>query len=128
MQHDNASHGERPLGYVEHVFKTSHELGSFVVVRVVRISGPLDTEHLCAALRAAQQEIPALRAQFNRYERKLQFSERSELPFKVLKRVTDDLWKQVATAELHQRFVDASLLWKARFLRSSHGGQVMSRC
>ncbi len=121
MQYDPRSQRGRPLGYVEHVFKTSHDLGSFIAVRVIRLTGLLDVPQLIRSLSEAQQEIAALRARLVNSATRFSVSDSPTLPLEIVQRTAEDLWKHVAVANLHQSFATDGPLWRIRLLLSGDG-------
>ena len=117
MREKTALFVERPLGYVEHIFRTSGELGAFVAVRVVRVSGPLRAADLRGALQEVQNEIPLLRTRFAGTS-KFRVSPEADLPLEICERTSEELWKEMASAASRQRFPESSLLWQ---VESAHG-------
>ena len=120
MPNKNHPVSHRPLGYVEHIYRSGAEFGAFVAVRIVRVSGPLAADDLRASLQDSQNEIALLRTcMTGRGE--LQVATMADLPLSIVGRRSPEQWKAMATAALLQRFPDGSLLWRAWFLESADG-------
>ena len=120
MPNKNHPVSHRPLGYVEHIYRSGAEFGAFVAVRIVRISGPLTADVLQTSLQDVQNEIALLRASMTG-RGELQVSTTADVPLNVVQRRSPEQWKEMATAALLQRFPDGSLLWRAWFLESADG-------
>jgi hypothetical protein len=99
----------RPLGLVENLFATLHDLGAMIDVNVARVAGPLTPELLRPALDWLQKHHPMLQMHIVETEtgRYFQSEGTPPIPVQVIEQHQDQQWLAIAEAELHQKFDSA---------------------
>jgi NRPS condensation-like uncharacterized protein len=99
----------RPLGLIENLFATLHDLGAMIVVNVAQVEGLLTPELLRPALDWLQRCHPMLQMHIVETEtgRYLQSEGTPPIPVQVIEQHQDQQWRAIVEAELHQKFDSA---------------------
>ena len=113
--------GLRPLGFVERLFAEGNsQFGAWLMVRVVRVSGPCDVERLRLAADRATRQLPFLMSTISRQRNNPVLAEIRDfqLLFETVNRDSPERWQQEAELQLERRLNVGAAQWRMAVIHS----------
>ena len=117
---------ERQLGFWETVRQNTHlkQFGTSQIAIVAKIKGPLTGSIIEKSLRFLFEQQPLLRARIVKKNNAYLFEidrDFADIPFKVIERRAEGLWKKIIEQELSFPPPTHKYMWKAIFIHGNEG-------